>query len=314
MEFKDYYTILGVDEKADAKTIKAAYRKLARLYHPDVSQEKDAETMFKEVNEAYEVLKNDDKRAEYDQLRQFNRNGRFQPPPGWQSSSGFDSSGEPFSQGDFSDFFSSIFGSGDSGFGGFHQSPPRRSKKGDDIEAEIALFLEDTLNDTTKTVEFNATKINALGQRVRKPKSLKVKIPAGVSEGERIRLKNQGAPGINGGANGDLYLRIRFAPHPLFSATGKDLTVTVPVAPWEAALGDKITVPTLNGKVNLTIPPNSQSGQKFRIKGKGLNHKNGSGDLFAQLKIVVPNSNQSLTEHWQALRQASQFNPRSQWL
>ncbi|WP_317932163.1 DnaJ C-terminal domain-containing protein [Halioxenophilus sp. WMMB6] len=315
MEFKDYYKILGVDEAADDKAIKSAYRKLARQYHPDVSTENQAEEKFKEVTEAYEVLKSPEKRAEYDELRKYGQGGRFQPPPGWQSAGG----GDGYYEGDFSEFFSSIFGNrgGDAGFGGFQRGAGGGRSyaiKGEDIETELPIFLEDTLSEESKTIEYHLPQVDAQGRRVKVAKTLKVKIPAGVSDGERIRLKNQGGPGYNGGANGDLYLRIRLVPHPLFDVQGHNLLVTVPIAPWEAVLGAKIVVPTLEGKVNITVPANSQAGQKLRIKGKGLQTKTGRADLFAVLKIVVPASSDAAAQaQWQALQEASQFNPRADW-
>ena len=318
MEFKDYYKILGVDESADDKAIKSAYRKLARQYHPDVSKESNAEEKFKEVSEAYEVLKSADKRAEYDELKKYGQNGHFQPPPGWQG--GGQAGGEQhFYDGDFSDFFSSIFGggdfaSGDGGFSGFNTGGRNFAQKGEDVETELPIFLEDTLAEESKTIEYHLPQVDSQGRRVKVKKTLKVKIPSGVVDGERIRLKGQGGSGYNGGESGDLYLRIRLVPHPLFDVQGHNLLITVPVAPWEAALGAKITVPTLDGKVNITIPANSQAGQKLRVKGKGLVTKSGRADLFAVLKIVIPTEdNSELQQHWQALQKASDFNPRASW-
>ncbi len=314
MDFKDYYTILGVEPTADDKAIKAAYRKLARKYHPDVSKERDAEDKFKEANEAYEVLGSPEKRAEYDEIRKYGgQHGRpFQAPPGWQGRGGADSG---FEQGDFSDFFSSIFGArGGNPFGrGPQQSAGRR---GQDVELELAVFLEETLSKESKQVSFQVPQVNAQGQRTGfTTKTLNIKIPAGVIDGERIRLKGQGAPGIDGGANGDLYLTLRMAPHPLFDVEGHDLIITVPLAPWEAALGTKVAVPTLTGKINLTIRPDSQAGQRLRVKGMGLANKQGErGDLYAQLKVVMPSqSNADTRELWSKLADKAAFNPRTQW-
>lgn len=309
MEFKDYYAILGVDSDADAAAIKAAYRKLARKYHPDVSKLPDAEEKFKEASEAYEVLHDTDKRAEYDQLRQYG--GRqeqgFEPPPGWQSSTG----SSHFS-GDFSDFFNSMFG-GAQGFR-YQSDDAMFRQRGQDVELQLAVFLEDTLKETRKTVEYRVPVQDAQGRRVQQKKSLNVKVPQGITEGERIRLKGQGSPGINGGEPGDLYLHIRFVPHPLFDVDGHHLNITVPLAPWEAVLGSKVSVPTLDGKITLTIPANSQTGQKLRIRGKGLPGKNGNGDLFAVLKVVVPESSNAASEQlWQQLAEQNTFNPRAKW-
>lgn len=315
MEFKDYYKILGVDPSADKKAIKTAYRKLARTYHPDVSSHDDAEEKFKEVAEAYEVLKNTEKRAEFDELRQYGSHGnQFQPPPGWQSTQQSGNHNDNPFQGDFSDFFSSMFG-------GDRESGPQGARsgnsfnqKGQDIETDMPIFLEDTLSDATKTLSFRLPQRDNNGQVTEVKKTLNVKIPAGVSDGERIRLKGQGSQGIGNGPNGDLYLRIRLAPHPLFDVEAQNLIITVPIAPWEAALGTKVEVPTLTGKINLSIPANSQTGQRLRIKGKGLIRKNVSGDLYAVLKIVMPDTtNDEIKEQWQQLASKAAFNPRAEW-
>ncbi|MCK9504544.1 MAG: DnaJ domain-containing protein [Porticoccaceae bacterium] len=315
MEFKDYYKILGVDANADATAIKAAYRKLARKYHPDVSEHHDAENQFKEVAEAYEVLKHPDKRAEYDEIRKYGHPGQsFKPPPGWQPGAG--STGEQFDQDRvFSEFFSSIFGQGfsDAGFGGAssrqrhgHDFHGGGSRRGQDIETDLPIFLEETLENTAKTISYQ------LGGAT---KNLKIKIPAGVNDGERIRLKGQGAPGLDGGSSGDLYLRIRLVPHPLFDVEGHNLIITLPLSPWEAALGTKVELPTLSGKVNLSIPPATQGGQRLRIKGKGLIKKDGShGDLYAVVNIVMPSARDSaINKLWQELADKAAFDPRAEW-
>jgi len=315
MEFKDYYQILGVEPDADEKAIKTAYRRLARKYHPDVSDAPDAEKKFKEMAEAYEVLSDKEKRAEYDQLRRYRRGGRFEPPPGWESrgTGGFD---EQAAGMDFSEFFSTIFGGRGRGFGRARSAGAEDdffSARGQDIETELPVFLEETLNENEKTIRYEMPGQNLAGGAGRQ-KTLKVKIPAGVRDGERIRLKGQGGPGIGKGAPGDLYLRIRLAPHPLFDAVGSDLTITVPVAPWEAALGARVTVPTLTGKVRLTVSPNSQTGQRLRIKGKGLKSRDGQGNLYAVLKVVMPDSTTGETRAlWQQLAEKTPFNPRQEW-
>ncbi|MEG1041119.1 curved DNA-binding protein [Pseudomonas sp. NUPR-001] len=314
MDFKDYYKILGVEPTADDKAIKTAYRKLARKYHPDVSKERDAEEKFKEVNEAHDVLSSPEKRAEYDELRKYGQHGRpFQGPPGWESRS---SGG--FEGGDFSDFFSSIFGARGGNGNPFGRGQQQRSagRRGQDVEMELAIFLEETLSGESKQISFQVPQHNGSGQRTGfTTKTLNVKIPAGVTDGEKIRLKGQGAPGIGGGANGDLFLTIRMAPHPLFDVEGHDLIITVPLAPWEAALGTKVAVPTLTGKINLTIRPDSQSGQRLRVKGMGLANKQGArGDLYAQLKVVMPSHSDDTTrELWNKLAEKAAFNPRTQW-
>lgn len=319
MEFKDYYKILGVEPDADTKAIKSAYRKLARKYHPDVSEQRDAEDRFKEVTEAYEVLGDAKKRAEYDELRQYGQAGeQFRPPPGWESPGGFAGG---FSQqqfdGDFSDFFESIFG------GGGRRGRPGRgrtgggmfSSPGQDVEVEMPVMLEETLSEESKQISYSLPHRDASGMPLEDiKKSLKVKIPKGVANGERIRLKGQGAPGLGDGPSGDLYLRIRLVPHPLFDVEGHNLIITVPLAPWEAALGAKITVPTLQGKIQLTIPPNSQSGARLRIKGRGLPSKLGQGDLYTVLNVVMPPAaNDEVRALWQELADKARFDPRRGW-
>ena len=311
MEFKDYYKTLDVATDADKAAIKKAYRRLARKYHPDVSTEKDAEQNFKEVSEAYEVLSNDERRAEYDQLRQYrSQGGEFKPPPGWQSQGG-----GQFESEDFSDFFSSIFGSSFSGHSrnhrGFDSSEDFYSTRGRDIEVDLPVFLEETLNDEQKTIQYNLPHYDESGRVNQVRKTLKVKIPKGTIGGERIRLKGQGAPGFGKGQAGDLYLRVKLMPHPLFDAVGHDLHLTLPVAPWEAALGAKVTVPTLDSKISLNIASGSQTGQRLRVKGHGLPTKTGRGDLFVILKVVMPEkSDEEARGHWEALRDHANFNPR----
>ena len=316
MEFKDYYAVLGVDPKAEAKDIKTAYRKLARKTHPDLNPGPEAEAQFKEVAEAYEVLKNTERRAEYDELREYG--GRkpgpgFQAPPGWESRA--DRGGEQFS-GDFSEFFNSMFGGGFSS-----QAGSRRQSSGDggfgmrgqDLEIEMPVFLEETLNDTQKPVVYEIP-VHEGGSVRTIRKSLKVTIPAGTADGARVRVKGQGAPGMGKAPAGDLYLHVRLVPHPHFDVQGHDLLVTVPLAPWEAALGAKVTVPTLDGRISLTIQPGSQTGQKLRVKGKGLVGKAGRGDLYAQLKVVMPPKvGASDEELWRKLAQNTAFDPRAEW-
>jgi curved DNA-binding protein len=307
MEFKDYYKTLGVESDAETSDIKAAYRRLARKYHPDLNPDPGAEASFKDVAEAWEVLKDSTRRAEYDELRRYGgrRKEQFEPPPGWQSSSGGDFSG------DFSDFFNSVFGER------FAREQGRGSRgygaRGQDVEIEMPVFLEDTLADSSKPVSYQIPVYEQGGVRPLN-KSLKVTIPAGVSDGERIRVKGQGAPGQGDAPPGDLYLHIRLVPHPLFDVEGHNLLVTVPIAPWEAALGAKVTVPTLSGKISLTVAPGSQSGQKLRVKQKGLVGKTGKGDLYAVLKVVMPPDISAEAQAlWQQLANKAAFDPRADW-
>lgn len=322
MEFKDYYKTLGVAPDADAKAIKAAYRKLARKYHPDVSSEPNAEDRFKEVSEAYEALRDPEKRQQYDELRQYGQAGQsFQPPPGWQSHGQHHTNGRGQSGAGFSDFFESIFGAGFGGADPFADAHPfgqggRRPARGQDIEVELALFLEDTLDKKSKRISYQVPVVDATGRQTgHKKKTLDVKIPIGVSDGERIRLKGQGAPAANQNtAAGDLFIHIRLVPHPVFEVDGHDLRLAVPIAPWEAVLGAKVEVPTLTGRIKLTVPANTQTGHRVRVRGKGLRKRNGHGDLYAEFKVVVPDSvSESEKALWQSLSDNSRFNPRAKW-
>jgi curved DNA-binding protein len=315
MEFKDYYKILGVEPEADTKTIKTAYRKLARKYHPDMNPDEGAEAKFKEVAEAYQVLKGDKTRAEFDELRQYGSQSQqgFQPPPGWQGSqrSGFQEGG-PADSG-FSDFFNSIFGGRGtaSQSAGFRQD--QQGGRGQDIEIELPVFLEDTLKENQKTVEFQMP-TDGPSQATPLKKHLKVKIPQGVMDGAKIRLKAQGKPGVNGGVAGDLYLHIRVVPHPLFDVSGHNIKITVPLAPWEAALGTKITVPTLEGKISLSIPSSTQSGDTLRLKGKGLKTNTITGDMLAVIKVVMPDqTSEKGKQLWQEIAASEAFEPRKEW-
>jgi curved DNA-binding protein len=311
MEFKDYYKILGVEPDAETSDIKAAYRRLARKYHPDLNPGEEAEAHFKEVAEAWEVLKDKGRRAEFDDLRRYGgrHQEEFRPPPGWRSSAGhsFDKFG-----GDFSEFFNSIFG--DRFEPGVGPDMGQFHARGRDVEIEMPVFLEETVSDCQKSVAYEMPVIER-GRVNTRRKSLKVKIPAGVADGERIRVRGQGGPGEGDAPAGDLYLHIRLVPHPVFDVEGHNLLVTVPIAPWEAALGAKVTVPTLQGKINLTVAAGSQSGQKLRIRGKGLAGKTGTGDLIAVLKVVMPpDRSPEVDDLWRRLSDKAAFDPRvSEW-
>ena len=316
MEFKDYYGILGVEPDADEKAIKTAYRRLARKYHPDVSDQGDAEERFREVVEAWEVLGDRERRAEYDELRQYARHGQpFEPPPDWSSGGARGHAGAGYA--DFSEFFESIFGAagaaGAAGMGGSGWQGMRR--RGRDIELELPVFLEETLSDESKPVRYRVPRADGSGRRVaEQEKTLSVRIPRGVADGERIRVKGQGEPGFGGGPDGDLYLHVRLVPHPLFDVEAHNLIITVPLAPWEAALGARIEVPTLDGRIHLTIPPDSQSGQRLRVRGKGLPARNGRGDLYAVLKVVMPpGSSDAVKGLWRQLAEQAAFDPRAEW-
>ena len=312
MEFKDYYKILGVPVDADNSQIKSAYRKLARKYHPDMNPDQGAEEKFKDVAEAYEVLKDPRRRGKFDDLRKYGQQstGGFTPPPGWQRDDTSSYQRETQFSGDFSDFFNAIFGGRpEQPFSSEHMR--QQQNKGQDVAIEIPVFLEETVSKHIKPVEYQ---IPVYGGLRNARKQLRVTIPAGVTDGERIRVKGQGAPSASGGENGDLYLNIRLVPHPLFDVHGHDLILTLPVAPWEAALGAKIKAPTLEGDINLTITANTQTGKKLRIKGKGLKGKTKVGDLYAIIKVVMPvAANEKSKQLWRELSQSIAFDPRSEW-
>lgn len=316
MEFKDYYATLGVAKDATEDEIKRAYRKLARKYHPDVSKEPDAEERFKALGEAYEVLKDPEKRAAYDQLAAGGYRGgeEFRPPPGWDS--GFEFRGGDFGDADaaqFSDFFESLFG-GASPFGRTGRRGARAGARGEDHYARIEISLEDAYHGATRTITLQRPQVDAQGHVITRAHNLQVRIPAGVTEGQHIRLTGQGQAGFGDGRPGDLYLEVHFAPHRLFQPDGRDLTLTLPIAPWEAALGAKVPVPTLGGKVELSIPVGAQSGQKLRLKGRGLPASGAGtapGDQYVILQIRTPPAR---TERERALYRelaaAMPFNPR----
>ncbi|HEV2287050.1 MAG TPA: DnaJ C-terminal domain-containing protein [Steroidobacteraceae bacterium] len=325
MEFRDYYQILGVQRTATADAIKTAYRRLARKYHPDVSKEANAEAHFKEVQEAYEVLKDPQKRAAYDQLGSEWKSGQqFRPPPDWGSGFEFGAApggrhrrasgrarggsggpeAEAFEQEGFSDFFSSLFGGG-SPFGGAAQHGGR------DHHARIDLALEQAFRGAATTLELKRPEVKPDGTLEVRTHTVRVTIPAGVTEGQLIRLAGQGEPGGEGGKAGDLYLEAHILPHRLYQLDGRDVTLTLPVAPWEAALGAGVTVPTLGGPVEMQIPAGAQSGQKLRLRGRGLPGQP-AGDEYVQLKIVLPPATTADAKALYAeMRSKLDFNPRA---
>ncbi|MDR0781198.1 MAG: DnaJ domain-containing protein [Pseudomonadales bacterium] len=286
MEFKDYYATLGVAPEASAEDIKKSYKRLARKYHPDVSKEQDAEAKFKEVAEAYEVLRDATKRAEYDQLRRHGAErpgAEFTPPPGWESSARF----EAGAGADFSEFFETLFGGGlRQGFAGA-QSAQRR---GEDAQATLALLLEEAYRGTEQVLELRMPEANAQGRVRHQVRKLKIKVPPGTTDGTVLRMRGQGAPGIGGGEQGDLLVTIQLAAHPLFSVEGRDISLVVPLLPWEAALGAKVTVPTLKGRTRVNVPAGSQSGGRLRLAGQGLPGQP-PGDCYLVLKVVMPAAN-----------------------
>jgi curved DNA-binding protein len=316
LEYKDYYKALGVSKTATTKEIQAAYRKLARKLHPDVNKEPDAEEKFKAINEAYEVLKDEEKRKRYDSLGANWRDGeRYTPPPGWENVQfdfGDGTGGFSFQGGDggqFSDFFEGLFGQRRTGRRG-HNDAYGWSTRGSDQETDIELTLEEAYQGTKKILRLQQMEKEGSGY-VSKNKDINVNIPAGVTEGKRIRLAGQGGVGA-GGPNGDLYLRVHILPHKTFTVNGTDLEAEVVISPWEAALGSKVEMNTLTGPVNLTIPPGVQSGQKLRLRGKGMPASQGwFGDLYAVIKIAVPRQlSPQERELFEELSRVSEFNPR----
>jgi curved DNA-binding protein len=286
MQYKDYYDILGVTRAADADEIKRAYRKLARKYHPDVSKEKNAETKFKEVQEAYEVLRDSEKRAAYDQLgRDYRPGQQFRPPPDWAQRFGYSGGGQRFSDANgFSDFFSSLFG-------GAEAAAP---------EADAG-FLEVTVEEA-----FSGTKRRVMLNEGGRARSVDVQIPPGVIEGQSLRIA-----GVGGRAS--LIFRVRLRPHPLYVAQGKDVQIELPLAPWEAALGAKVAVPTLGGTVELTIPAGAQSGQKLRLRGRGLPGAPG-GDQIVNIKLVTPAAHSAQAKQaYERMKSEFNFDPREGW-
>ncbi len=313
MDYKDYYKIMGVARDASQDEIKRAYRKLARKYHPDVSKEPDAEARFKEVNEAYEVLRDPEKRAAYDQLGSNWRAGQeFRPPPDWGRGFEFSGAFGGDEEAGFSDFFSSLFGAR-SPFGQARGGRTRGfSSAGEDHVARILIDLEDAFRGGAQTIELKTPQLSDDGRVIVRPRTLKVNIPAGVIEGQRIRLAGQGSAGMGGGRPGDLYLEIGFRPHRLYQVEGRDITLTLPIAPWEAALGATVQTPTLAGPVELRIPPNAKAGQKLRLKGRGLPGST-PGDQYVVLKIVLPPSDSPTAEAlYRQMQQELHFDPRAE--
>ena len=329
VEYKDYYTILGVSKSATQDDISKSFKKLARKCHPDLNpDDKAAEGRFKEINEAYEVLKDPEKRKLYDRLGPNWQHGQdFQPPPGFENvrfhfggggrggggGAGFDASG-------FSDFFETLFGGGGgfggarggagAGFGrggGFRQESASRPRRGQDSEASLELSLEEAFRGGEKTLT-----LQERGPSMQPvSKDLRVTIPKGVRQGAKIRLSGQGGPGSGGGPAGDLYLKVRIAPHHLFSLDGDNVVHDLALAPWEAVLGAKVRVPTLEGEVELAVPPGSDSGRKLRLKGRGLGSGSQRGDQYVRLTIKAPSTlSEEEKRLWTELAETSGFRPR----
>ena len=297
MKYKDYYKILDVDRDTSTGNIKKAYRRLARKYHPDVSREKNAEERFKEISEAYEVLKDPEKRQAYDRLGTNWRAGQeFRPPPGWQDIFGGASAG--FSMGGFSDFFDSLFGGGIDRTA--HRSESGFQSQGDPQLTTIDLSLEEAYRGVRKKIRLSTGKV------------LSVKLPAGISPGQQLRLAGQGTKISRRGAPDDLYLKVNIKPHSRFRVEGRDVFIDIPITPWEAALGAKVQVPTLGGRVDIKVPAGSQSGRKMRLQGRGLPGQP-NGDQFVMLYIMTPPADtQRAHEFYQRMARELAYNPRSE--
>ena len=315
MEFKDYYKILGVERDATQQEIKRSYRKLARKYHPDVSKESDAEQKFKELGEAYEVLKDPDKRIAYDQLgSNYSAGQDFNPPPDWDA--GFEFNGGSNTAGDaaaFSDFFESLFGQQFQG--GYsnqrHTGGAQFHSQGEDHHAKILIDLEDAFKGASRTISLQTPELDNQGHVVSHTRTLNVNIPKGVKQGQLIRLAGQGSPAMGAGKAGDLYLEINFKSHPYYHAEGKDIYLDLPLAPWEAALGATIKTPTPGGSVDLKIPAGSSSGKKMRLKGRGIPGKT-PGDLYVVLEIKLPPADTPQAKAlYKKMQQELAFKPRA---
>lgn len=301
MEYKDYYAALGVEKTASADEIKKAFRKLVRKYHPDVSKEPDADERTKELNEAYGVLGDAEKRAAYDQLgsAQYQGGQGFQPPPDWGSAfeSGADSD---------EDFFSDLFA---------HVGRRRNFQmRGDDSHAVLQIDLHDAYHGASRTISLRVPELDQQGRVVTRERTLSVNIPKGVTAGQQLRLGGQGQPGSGGAEAGDLYLELQFRPEARYRVEGRDVYETVPVAPWEAALGAEIEVPTPSGRVTVTVPAKSQGGRKLRLKGRGIPGSGSApaGDLYLLLELVLPPADtEAARSLYQQMAREMAFNPRS---
>ena len=309
MEYKDYYKIMGLKRDATQDEVKRAHRKLARKYHPDVSKEADAEARFKEVGEAYEVLKDPEKRAAYDRLDPNMQAGHdFQPPPNWDSGFEFQGGGFTGAGGSgFSDFFEQLFGQGYGGQAG----GARFSARGQDHHAKVMVDLEDAFHGATRSITLQSPELDEHGRVHVSNHTIHVKIPKGIKEGQQLRLKEQGAAGMGEGGKGDLYLEIHFNPHPLYRPEGRDLHMQLPVTPWEAALGATVNTPTPNGTVGVKIPAGSNSGNKLRLKGRGI-PGNPAGDIYVVLSVVAPPADSEQARAlYKEMESKLAFNPRA---
>jgi len=306
MKYKDYYAILGVDRNATADDIKKAYRKLARKYHPDVSKEPNAEEKFKEMSEAYETLKEPEKRAAYDQLGRYTPGQDFQPPPDWGQQ--FAGAGTVFEDIDLADLFAGLAGRhGAGGRGG------RAFTSGRDYEATVHLTFDQAFHGTEIELDLSVLEFDEKGNARRVPRHIKVRIPKGVTNGQQLRIPGKGGKGVDGGRDGDLYLDIVVEPHPLYRIDGQDLYLDLPLAPWEAVLGTTVRLPTPAGAVSLKVPAGTRAGQQLRLAGRGLSRPGATaGNLYAIVQIVVPSVvDERERALYRQLAEISNFNPRA---
>ncbi|BDV41598.1 molecular chaperone DnaJ [Geotalea uraniireducens] len=310
--FQDYYAILGVSKTATKEEIQRAYRKLARKYHPDINKESTAEEKFKQINEAYEVLGDPEKRARYDQVGS-NWDGRF-ANQGYQGDNNVRFHFSNADPGQFSDFFQNLFGGGWSfGEEAEFRGGGTRRRRGRDHEATIDITLSDAYHGARKNIELERVEADSSGRPTRTRRSYDVTIPPGVTDGSLIRLAGQGGSGSGGAEAGDLFLRVQIQPDKRFTLNGHDLATTVDITPWEAALGAKVLVPTVDGRINLTVPAGTQSGQTLRVRGKGMPVTTGRyGDLLVKVRIVVPKHLSARERHlFEELAKESRFDPRT---
>jgi len=306
MKFIDYYQVMGLDENATQDEIKKSYRRLARKYHPDVNKAADAEEKFKELGEAYEVLKDAEKRDQYDNLRKYrNSQGEFVPPSGWEfHGPQGDEKFERYQAGDFSDFIEAIFGRSH----GFEQQG--YAARGDDIHYRIQVTLFEAFHGATRNILYEGLEPHPHGGLRTKRHSLNVKIPPGVVSGQQLRLRGKGNPGIGNAGAGDLYLEIEILHDEKFAIDGRDLTMILPVAPWEIALGADVEVETPGGPVKLKLQPNTRTDRRLRLKGKGLPGRP-AGDLYVEIRVVMPpvsrEQDRALLEQ---MKEQMKFDPR----
>jgi curved DNA-binding protein len=306
MKYKDYYAALGVERTATADQIKSAYRKLARKFHPDVSKERNAEERFKEVAEAYETLKDPEKRAAYDQLGRHAPGDEFRPPPDWGQS--FGGTQFSFDDVDLADLFANLAGQSRG-----RSRAPNAPRPGQDFEAAVRLTFEQAFTGTEIEFDMAVAEPDEQGVLRRVPRKVKVRLPKGVTDGQKLRVPGKGAKGVNGGRDGDLYLDISVEAHPLYRADGLDLYMELPLAPWEAVLGATVELPTPAGRISLKVPAGTHAGQKLRVGGRGLSRPDGtSGHLYAVAQIVVPTVvDERQRALFDQLKDASTFNPRA---